>query len=93
MKVWKCFQESCITPCLLPWHPDHDTPDGCRWGGVADFKEVEIEPVNLLKLFEQSGEYSDFVRICRIPGRAVCTSGQDGKCSVCDVAKKFENPE
>jgi len=71
MKVWKCFQESCITPCILPWHPDHDTPDECNWGGIPDYQEVEIEPVEILKIFGVSGEYSDFVRICRIPGRAL----------------------
>ena len=93
MKVWICFQESCITPCLLPWRPDHDTPDGCRWGGVADFKAVEFEPVDLLKLFGPSGEYSDFVRICRIPGRAVCTSGHNGDCTACLGNEKVKLPE
>ena len=59
----------------------------------AFFELKEIEPAELLKLFEPSGGYSDFVRICRIPGRAVCTSGQDGNCSDCVIAQKFENPE
>jgi len=66
MKVWKCFGAQCITPCILPWHPDHDAPDSCNWGGLSDFQEVEIEPTELMKLFEPSGEYSDFVRICRM---------------------------
>ena len=64
MKVWKCFQESCITPCILPWHPDDDTPDECNLGGIPDYKTVEIEPVEILKIFGGSGEYSDFVKIC-----------------------------
>jgi len=71
MKVWKCFGETCFTPCVQPWHPDHDKPYVCNWHGNPDFKEVEIEPAELLKLFEPPGEYSDFVRICRIPGRAL----------------------
>jgi len=93
MKVWKCSHEACFTQCVLPWHPDHDQPYGCSWNGYSDFQAVDMEPTELLKLFEPSGEYSDFVRICRIPGRAICTSGYNGDCTACLGNEKVKLPE
>ena len=51
LKVWYCFEEQCITPCIFPFHEYHDRPDGCCWDGISDFRIEFIEDKELLRIF------------------------------------------
>ena len=44
-------EEQCITPCIFPFHEDHDRPDGCCWDGISDFRVEFIEEKELLRIF------------------------------------------
>lgn len=54
LKIWYRFDEGCITPCMFPFHEDHDVPDGGCWDGISNFMVEFIEEKELLRIF--SGE-------------------------------------
>ena len=82
IKVWKCSEDKCITPCILPYDKDHVTPDGCFWGGVSNFKEVEIEATELISYFAKPCEHYYLTQMCDIRG-GICPKECDGNLQVC----------
>lgn len=52
LKIWYCFGSDCITPCILPFHEDHDTPDSCPWSEESSFRVEYMEDKELLRLFK-----------------------------------------
>ena len=62
-------------------------------GNAKPGDKCHCEVFEKLKNVADDYQFIESVDICRIPGRMVCTSGHNGKCSKCDVANKYLNPE
>jgi hypothetical protein len=80
IKIWKCFGNQCITPCVQPYDPNHDVPDGCVWGdGISNFQVEEVTQNEILSHFMDMGEHFTFTQICT-KRKGICPGEYDGKC-------------
>lgn len=77
VNVWYCYGNQCITPCILPFDEDHDTPDGCLWGGFSSFVKKEFDVNELLKNFIPDCKFLNFQQMCSLR-KGICPSRCDG---------------